>query len=74
MRPFTNDDVRYIFEHWAKDSDIVKQLGWTHPERIECVEDWLNNSSNFKWCITVKGNNTPAGTIGIRSVFDPPYL
>ena len=71
LRPFTNDDVHYIFEHWTKDSDIVKQLGWTHPERIEFVEDWLKNSSNFKWCITVKDNNTPVGTIGICSVLDP---
>jgi len=71
LRPFTNDDVRYIFEHWTKDSDIVKQLGWAHPHSIECVEAWLKNSSNFNWCITVKGNKKPVGTIGIRSVLDP---
>lgn len=38
LRPFTNDDVDYIFEHWTKDSDLTTQLGWTHPENIECVE------------------------------------
>lgn len=70
LRPFTNDDVRYIFERWTKDSDIVKQLGWSNPDSIACVEYWIKDSSNFKWCITVKGSNTPVGTIGIHSVLD----
>lgn len=71
LRRFTVADADKMYENWASDPEVTRYLMWPVHESVEVtkqtLESWVaeyENETKYEWCITLKGNGEPVGSIG----------
>lgn len=77
LRRFTQDDYKDMFNNWANDDEVTKYMSWnTHQnENVskQVIEMWIKdyeNINNYQWCIALKKDNTPIGSISLFNIKD----
>lgn len=77
LRRFKIDDAPYVFKNWASNPANVATLTWNAHSSVSLTESliasWVNDysdSTNYRWCITVKGTDVPIGGIDITNIID----
>ncbi len=71
LRRFTVADADKMFENWASDPEVTRYLMWPTHESVEVtkqtLEGWVaeyESETKYEWCITLKENGEPVGSIG----------
>ena len=77
LRRFKIDDAPYVFKNWASNPANVATLTWNAHSSVSLTESliasWVNDysdSTNYRWCITVKDTDVPIGGIDITNIID----
>jgi ribosomal-protein-alanine N-acetyltransferase len=77
LRRFKVSDAPYVFHNWAKDPENVMHLTWKAHPSVELTESlltsWVDDyskSTNYRWCITLKGTDIPIGGIDVTKIID----
>jgi len=69
LRRFETDDASKAHENWMTDSDVTEFLSWdTHKNMSETrrvINSWVQSYQygTLDWCITLKGDTDPIGSI-----------
>lgn len=72
-RPPRAEDAPAVFAAYAGDPEITRYLAWPAYERVEplaaflqeCAAGWHRGSGHFAWLLSLKGTDTPIGSIGV---------
>ncbi|BBF45260.1 acetyltransferase, GNAT family [Lachnospiraceae bacterium KM106-2] len=73
LRPFTMEDVPYVYLNWASDTRVTRFLSWNAHQNItttrEVVKQWMRNYENpafYHWAITfLDFPKEPVGNIAV---------
>ena len=72
LRPFVEDDARYMYLNWACDDEVTKYLTWpTHKSPLDTqnvVNMWVDsykNDDNYQWAIVPDSVGQPIGSISV---------
>jgi [ribosomal protein S5]-alanine N-acetyltransferase len=69
LRQFSEDDAQAMFDNWASDPQVTRFLTWEpHADVSETrriIRGWIRQYSmgSMDWCITMKGDGMPIGSI-----------
>ncbi len=81
LRQFTLEDAPKMYENWASDMEVTKYLMWKPHLKVETtmklLEDWVkgyDDKKRYDWCIEVKENQEPIGSIGVIKVLEQAKL
>ncbi len=72
-RPPRADDAPAVFAAYANDPAVTRYLSWPAYERTEplaaflreCESNWEKGHGQFAWLLSLKGTDTPIGSIGV---------
>lgn len=74
LRKFTLGDSHYMFNNWASNPEVTKDLTWSPYDSIEGVtntlKSWIKNYDNpnfYNWAIEEKDSNQVIGNISVVS-------
>ena len=72
LRRISVDDAEKMYNNWASDPEVSKYVTWPTHKDINVTKDLLKmweaeytNSSCYRWCVVLKENNEPIGTIDV---------
>ena len=75
LRKFREDDALKMYQNWANDPEVTKYMTWEHHPNVEMTKQilgmWLKEyekPSTNRYCITIKGNDEPLGSIDVIDV------
>ncbi len=77
LRKFNvNDDIQ-MFNNWASDEEVTKNLTWSAHKTIDetrkFIDIWIHNYNyvdNYNWAMQIKDTNELIGSIGLFYVDD----
>ena len=77
LRKFKRDDAFMMFVNWASDPEVTKYLTFSPHENVGVtqmiIDKWIDEyqkEETVRYCITIKGNDEPIGSIDIVNIFD----
>lgn len=67
------DDAAAVFAAYANDPEVTRYLAWKAYDRVEpltaflreCEATWEKRGGNLTWLLSLKGTETPIGSIGV---------
>lgn len=67
------DDAAAVFAAYANDPEVTRYLAWKAYDRVEplaaflreCEATWEKRGANLTWLLSLKGTETPIGSIGV---------
>lgn len=72
LRKFILSDAACMYKNWANDHEVTRFLTWSTHTSIQDSHDiislWISKYTNlrtYQWCIELKENHEPIGTISV---------
>ena len=72
LRRFKIDDAENMYNNWASNDNVTKFLTWKSHSSVDetkyVLNMWIesyNSPDSYQWCIELKENSQPIGSIGI---------
>lgn len=75
LRPFRESDAQKMFDNWASDPEVTKFLTWPTHTSVDVtraiIGTWIPLiETECNWCIALKENDEPIGSIAVVNVED----